>query len=272
MSPHVTVITPAYNVAPFIRQAAASVLAQSFADLEYIVVDDGSTDETLAVARSAVAGDARATVLAMPHAGASAARNHALRAAKGEFISFLDGDDLWLPGFLERQLREMQAQGPDCAATFCQSLFIDENGAPLEGGNRFPSRRWYLADMMARICPPGNGSSLLLRAAELRSCGFFDESLVSGQDSEMWYRVLDRHPGRFFQSFQDQLVRYRKRPGSLTSLHRDERFRAKRDIYRRYARRLTREQSLHAFMALASSARTLRDDAQYRYWSVRAFF
>ncbi len=91
---------PVYNGAAFIETAINSVLGQTFSDFELIVVDDGSTDETLSVARNACERDARVRVIALPHGGVSLARNRGIDEAKGEYLLFIDGDDTWHPDLL----------------------------------------------------------------------------------------------------------------------------------------------------------------------------
>src|SRR5436190_16475309 len=102
--PTVSVITPAYNVAPYLADAIESVLGQTFGDLELIVVDDGSPDATFDIAADYARRDRRVRVVRQKNGGISTARNHAMRLARGSFFAILDSDDLWLPPYLERQL------------------------------------------------------------------------------------------------------------------------------------------------------------------------
>lgn len=99
-NPPVTVIIPVYNGERFLAEALDSVAAQEYTPLQVLVVDDGSTDASAAIAASWPG----VTVLSQPHGGIKAALNHGLRAAAGEFITFLDADDRWLPGKLARQI------------------------------------------------------------------------------------------------------------------------------------------------------------------------
>lgn len=100
-TPFFSVIVPAYNARATVARCVESVLAQTFADWELIVVDDGSTDGTADVARSAAGGDARVTVVSQANAGPAAARNHGLEIASARYICRLDADDEYLPGYLE---------------------------------------------------------------------------------------------------------------------------------------------------------------------------
>src|SRR5207248_9916219 len=102
--PRVSVIVPAYNAARFIGAAVSSAVAQTFADLEVIVVDDGSRDETAAVVESIARVDRRVRLLRQENGGVSSARNAALRISTGEYLALLDGDDVWNARFLEEQV------------------------------------------------------------------------------------------------------------------------------------------------------------------------
>src|SRR5256714_13067953 len=102
MSPTISVIMPAFNAAPHIRQSIQSVLAQTFDNWDLIVVDDGSTDETATLAGSF--SDSRIRCVRRENGGQAAARNTGIVNTHGEFIAFLDADDLWLPAKLDRQL------------------------------------------------------------------------------------------------------------------------------------------------------------------------
>lgn len=121
--PLVSVLIPAWNVAPWLAECLDSVLAQSMADFECIIVDDGSTDTTLQVIQSFT--DPRIRLIHQENAGVSAARNRALDEAKGQFIAFLDADDLWEFCFLEKLLAALE-QNPGADLAFCRTgMFMD---------------------------------------------------------------------------------------------------------------------------------------------------
>lgn len=110
--PLVTIITPVYNSARWLREMLLSVQEQTLSDWELILADDGSTDESVRIAELAAAADSRIRLLRQPcNGGPGAARNRALGMAHGRFIAFLDADDLWLPEKLERCIRFMEAHG-----------------------------------------------------------------------------------------------------------------------------------------------------------------
>lgn len=124
-APLISVIVPVYNVAAHVGACIASLRAQSLADFEAIVVDDGSTDDSLAAARAAARGDGRFRFLRRPNGGLSAARNTGLDAARGRFIAFLDSDDRLAPGYLARLHGALAAQGGDWIACAIRFLYPD---------------------------------------------------------------------------------------------------------------------------------------------------
>src|SRR5688572_3090637 len=113
----VSVIMPAYNSGRFLAESVRSVQAQTFGGWELIIVDDGSTDDTAAVARGFAESDARVRYVARANGGQAAARNTGLGEARGPLVAFLDSDDLWLPGKLEAQLGVLERTGVDLVYT-----------------------------------------------------------------------------------------------------------------------------------------------------------
>ena len=124
--PEVSVVLPMYNVARFVREAAESVLTQSWRDLELIAVDDGSTDSTAREIEEI--GDSRVVLLRQNHRGPAAARKTALGCARGRYIAFVDGDDVWLPGKLEQDVAYLDAD-PEANLVFSTMRMVDESRA-----------------------------------------------------------------------------------------------------------------------------------------------
>lgn len=121
----VSIITPCYNGATYIRETIESVLAQSYRKWEMIVVDDGSEDHSAEIVRSYAETDDRIILIQQANAGSAAARNHGIRRASGQYIALLDADDLWDPAFLERQTAYMREH--DAVCVYCSYRCIDEH-------------------------------------------------------------------------------------------------------------------------------------------------
>ncbi len=192
----VSVIIPTYNMGVFVGEAIHSALNQTHDNLELIVVDDGSTDHTAEVV--ARFGSAISYVK-QANAGVNAARNHGVRLARGEFLAFLDADDLWLPTKIERQLR--LATGPNGAKMVgCGYSVRDQTGKHviLDVVRRSFSSHASLKKALL-ICQiiPGSGSGVLLHRSCIETVGPFDETLRVAEDWDMWLRVVQHYNARF---------------------------------------------------------------------------
>ncbi len=130
MSPKVTIIIPAFNAEKFLEGAVSSVKAQTFANWELLIINDGSTDETLTIANRLQKGDDRIRVITQNNKGLSGARNSGIKNARGAYIQFLDADDTLLPTKFERQLEVFQ-RNPSTDIVFSRGVTIDEQGKRL---------------------------------------------------------------------------------------------------------------------------------------------
>lgn len=196
--PRVSVIIPTYNSARFIAATLESVFAQSYSDFEIIVVDDGSTDDTRAVLAPYLE---RIRYIHQPNNERSAARNHALAHAGGEYIAFLDSDDLWAPDKLERQVAVLDAN-PQASLAFNQARYIDENGRPVSFCGQTidgaPGSQVVVADfslpLLGGNVVAGGGSAAMARRWMLDEVGEFDLDLVQSEDWDMWLRLAQLGP------------------------------------------------------------------------------
>jgi glycosyltransferase involved in cell wall biosynthesis len=185
-APKVSVVIPAYNRAATVVRAMRSVLTQSVRDLELIVVDDASTDGTPEAVESV--GDPRVRLLRHDtNRRAGAARNTGIRAARGEYVAFLDSDDEWLPGKLERQLAYME-ETPGVAASCTGFLLV-------KGGEVFPKvpRRLTYRRMFTG-CDLGPGTTLIARRGVFGEVGLNDERLYRYEDWDWALRYAALHP------------------------------------------------------------------------------
>jgi glycosyltransferase involved in cell wall biosynthesis len=211
-APAVSVVVPAYNVAPYIGEALESVFAQTFKDLEVVVVNDGSPD-TEELERALAPYLARVVSLRQETGGASAARNAGIRRARGRFVALLDGDDVWLPTYLEEQLAALDA-GLDLV--YSDALLF---GVGDVAGRTFmqtcPSRGAVTVEsLLAQRCVVITSCVVARREALLRA-GLFNESYRRSEDFDLWVRLA--HGGARLGYQRRVLARHRMRPDSLAS-------------------------------------------------------
>lgn len=208
--PAVSIVIPAYNHARFLKGTIESALAQTWRDYEIVVVDDGSKDDTPAVA--AQFGDA-IRYIRQANQGMAATRNTALRHAIGDIISFLDDDDLWLPDYLATVMSYFQADSYLAAAHTGYQLTSDEQGRDFPGhsSRTVPADDLYATLIEGGFFPP---SSVSVRRMILDKVGFFDEGLQGYADWELWLRICREHK---FIGIPVELVKYRIHAGGLSS-------------------------------------------------------
>jgi len=191
--PRVSVVIPTHNRLAMVREAVRSVEQQTFADRELIVVDDGSDDGTWDWLQSR--GDLRA-LRSAERRGPSAARNRGVEAATGEYVAFLDSDDLCLPRRLERQVQVLEA---DPTLVLCHSNEIWlRDGRELRQLAKHEKRGGWIFEHclpMCRISP----SAALVRRRVLLEQGGFDEELEVAEDYELWLRLTCRAPVGFVE-------------------------------------------------------------------------
>jgi glycosyltransferase involved in cell wall biosynthesis len=232
MPPSISIVIPAYNAELYLGATLDSVQAQTVQDWECIVVSDGSTDTTEAIAERYAAADPRIQVARQPNAGRAAAVNLGFTHSfpSSEFITFMDSDDVWLPDALESMRGELRKH-PEAAAVSGLGDFIDRNGAPLETGtfadvgrkrygvkgrkvtlldpsepSTFASLAWATS-----IWPPG---LLLARRTAYELAGPFDSAMWPSDDWDITIR-LSRHGDIIFL---DRIVLlYRRHPANASS-------------------------------------------------------
>jgi glycosyltransferase involved in cell wall biosynthesis len=200
-------VIPAYNPGPFIGEAVASVLAQTFADFDLVVVDDGSTDDTRSILASFT--DERVSYLFQDNRERSGARNTGIRAARGEYIAFLDADDTWLPEKLARQVALLDAHS-EIGLVYCSAwklragVIMGEQKATYRGN---VVRPLLIVDNVIA----GSASAVMVRRDVLDEVGGFDERRIIYEDWDLWLRIARRFPVDFVA---DNLVHIRVHPAS----------------------------------------------------------
>ena len=190
--PLVSVIMPVYNRLAHLRQAIDSVLAQTLADWELLVADDGSDAPVRAYL--AELSDARIQVLPLPHSGnPSAVRNAAIRAARGHFLAFLDSDDLWTSGKLERQIAAMRAR-PERRWSYSSVRRIDAEGrdAPTEGVQSWRAFEGDIVEPLLRLEALLATPAVMAERELVLAAGAFDEQQRFCEDYDLWLRLALR--------------------------------------------------------------------------------
>lgn len=203
--PTVSVVIPAHDAGPYLSEAVRSVVDQILPPDEVIVVDDGSTDGSVALAK---AYGSVVRVLCQPHRGAATARNLGLEHAAGELLAFLDADDLWMPMKLHRQVGLLRERPDLDAALGHQEQFLTPGADP------------SLVDRLHVDPTPRPGyhvGTMLVRRAALREVGPFDETLRSGEFIDWWARATEK--GLRFAMLPEVVMRRRVHGGNHTLRH-----------------------------------------------------
>ncbi|MGK7872355.1 MAG: glycosyltransferase [Xenococcaceae cyanobacterium] len=183
--PLISVIIPAYNADKTIKHTIESVLNQTFADFELIIINDGSKDSTLEIISTF--DDSRLKLFSYPNAGANVSRNRGIAKAKGEYISFIDADDLWTPDKLELQLKALQ-ENPQAAVAYSWTNCIDELGNFQRRGSYIVANGNVFSQLLL-INFLENGSNPLITRPALETIRGFDESLQASQDFDLYLRL-----------------------------------------------------------------------------------
>ena len=210
--PLVSVVIPAFNMSRYIARTIASVLEQSYKEIELIIVDDGSTDDTGLIVRNITAKNI--IYIFQDNKGLPAARNAGIKASKGDFIAFLDADDYWHPKKIEKQAAVF-TNFPEVDAVYCNffRVDVDDHRLPDEWN---PSRlgKSLFEELLFHNIITGSASSVMVRAKALQDVGLFDEDLCYAEDLDMWRRLAYRH--KFFQ-INEYLVYIRINPSGIQS-------------------------------------------------------
>lgn len=204
MSKLISVIIPSYNYGRFIAEAIESVLAQTLLPDEIIVVDDGSTDDTEEILKRF--GD-KITYIKQENAGVCAARNRGVTASSGEYIAFMDADDIWHPTKLEKQMAKF-AEDPDIGLVHCGMREFESNtgeilGTHIEGGDADVAFALLLWEGKVIIGP---GGTIILKREAFDSVGGFDADMKVGEDWDFCYRIARKYKVGFVP---EVLVDYR---------------------------------------------------------------
>ncbi|MDY6936873.1 MAG: glycosyltransferase [Cyanobacteriota bacterium] len=187
--PTVSVILPVYNGEKTIRETLESILKQTLTDFELLVINDGSIDGTLEAIESF--NDTRIQVFSYPNAGLSASRNRGISRATGEYLAFIDADDLWTEDKLEAQFQALQ-ENPEAAVAYSWTDYINEAGEYIYSGSHLSVNGDVLPHLLL-LCFLENGSNPLIRKEAILEVGDFDESLPAAEDWDMYFRLAAKY-------------------------------------------------------------------------------
>lgn len=176
-TPIISVVMPCFNSEKYLREALQSYLANAFAGVELVVVDDGSTDRSVQIAKETVPD---CVLIQQQHQGPAPARNRGLEAARGEFVTFLDSDDLWPEGTLARLLESQRSSSARIAQGMVETFACGEVAPAMRA--RLKDEPFYSVSL---------GSALFYRE-DLRELNGFDETLAFGEDTDLWIRCWEK--------------------------------------------------------------------------------
>lgn len=222
----VSVIIPTYNVEKYIAQTLESVLAQSYTNFEVIIVDDQCSDLSIEICRQFQLNDPRIKIIHQQNRGLAGARNTGIRYAQGDYLAFLDADDLWLPEKLAKHIQHLDSE-PQVGVSFSRSSFIDDKGKSL-GIYQMPKLSGITPAHLLCRNPVGNGSAPVIRRevfeqirfeknyhGTLEDC-YFDESFRQSEDIECWFRIVVQTSWKI-EGLPDALTLYRVNEEGLSA-------------------------------------------------------
>jgi glycosyltransferase involved in cell wall biosynthesis len=214
----VSVIIPAYNAETTLDDTLNSVRSQTHRNLEIVVVDDGSTDDTAIVAQRHSAVDARVRIIRQDNAGVAAARNAGIAATSGRYVAPIDADDLWAPSKIECQLQAAAKHQGQVGLVYSWFSVIDQDNNVLRHEDQANSDGVVLRQLLLSNLV-GNGSSALMLRSAIESVGLYDVGLrdrgcEGAEDYKLYLQIAERYE---FAIVRDYLTGYREYPGNMSS-------------------------------------------------------
>lgn len=219
--PVVSVVVPAYNAEIFIEKTLESFLAQTYQNLEILVIDDGSSDRTAEIAQSYATRDSRITLIQQPNGGVAVARNRGIQQARGEFIAPVDADDVWHPEAVALMVQRFDTASEETGVVYGWSLDINESGKVIGGFHAATIEGSVLKTLLCHNFL-GNASSTLIRRTCLNHVGGYDEQLKAQnaqgcEDWDLYLRLAEHYTFAVVPKF---LVGYRKSSNGMSTDYR----------------------------------------------------
>lgn len=241
MNPLVSVVVPNYNREKLVLEALQSIVAQTYSPLEVIVVDDGSNDESVKAITYFIDNvkpkEVTITLFRQENKGGNAARNIGILKSKGEFIAFLDSDDLWMDDKIEKQVSKLLTD-ENAGAVYCGLIEVDSSGMEeLSNEPRvYPSGDLSSQLLIKDVTAPT--SCYMVRSSAFKKVGMFDLNLKARQDWEMWIRISQEFP---ILAVSEKLVKYRRHDGERTISDPFREIEAYKQIRKKYSESLNNQ-------------------------------
>ncbi len=234
-TPAISVIMSAYNNERYLRKAIDSIVAQTFGDFEYIIIDDGSTDATLSILRDYELRDDRFRIISRPNKGLTVSLNEALSCARAPYIARMDGDDVSAPDRFEKQIAYMNAH-PECVLLGSRVNLIDPFDGYIALGDYM---RHTHAEIDAQLLAGSGGAVVhpvaMMRASAVRQLNGYREQYNNSEDLDLFLRLAEIGQAH---NLLDVLLDYRRHPESVSHLKFENQWKLKRQIIAdAYARR-----------------------------------
>lgn len=225
-NPLVSVVMPAYNARRYVAEAVDSVLAQTLTDFEFVIVDDGSTDNTAQILRAYADRDHRIRVINQPNSGIGAALNHGIESARARYIARMDSDDICLPQRLARQVEYLD-RTPQCVLVGTRVLLIDQDGLPLYEMESVQTTHERIDELLLEAKWSIVHPSIMMRTDVVRKLGGYNNALVPVEDHDLFLRLAE--VGRL-SNLPEVLLKYRKHSMNSVRVLADRRVNALRQV------------------------------------------
>ena len=207
----VSIVTPVFNAQKYLEETVKTVQNQTYKNWELFLVDDGSTDDSLKIAKNLAKADKRIHVISIKNSGAAVARNEGIKRANGHYLCFIDADDLWMPTKLEKQIEFMHSH-KDCAFLFTSYTFADEKGQSNGKIAHVPAKITYKQALKNTTIFT---STVMFDLKQLSKDDVTMPNVCRGQDTATWWKVLKIVPEAY--GLDEVLSLYRRPEHSLSS-------------------------------------------------------
>lgn len=218
MSPAISVLMPVYNAQRYVAAAVKSVLAQTFTDFELVLIDDGSTDGTLAILRDFAEHDCRVRLISRPNTGIVGALNEAIASARGEFFARMDADDICQPTRLQLQINYLR-QHADCVLVGSNVMLMDVDASPIGPMPDVCIGHEHIDHALLRRGWPIVHPAVMMRAAAVKTVGGY-LGKCPNEDHDLFLRLAE--VGKI-ENLPQVLLYYRKHPSSITAVRERQR-------------------------------------------------